>query len=81
MKKNLINNFKLILNVKYATVILDSNDKIVGFAVLVPSIAKALKKSNGKLFPFGIFRLLRALKGKNDTLEMFFIAVKPELQK
>ena len=31
--------------------------------------------------PFGIFRMLKALKGKgNDTLEMFFIAVKPEYQ-
>jgi hypothetical protein len=47
---------------------------------MIPSIAKALKKSNGKLFPFGIFRLLRALKGKNDTLEMFFVAVDPEYQ-
>lgn len=70
-----------IVNLKYICSVKDKNDKIVGFAVLVPSIAKALKKSNGKLFPFGIFRLLRALKGKNDTLEMFFIAVKPELQK
>ena len=47
---------------------------------MVPSIAKASKKSNGKIFPLGIFRMLRALKGKNDTLEMFFIAVKPEYQ-
>ena len=52
----------------------------MGFAVLVPSIAKALKKCNGKMFPFGVFPLLKALKGKNDTLEMFFIAVKPEHQ-
>ena len=33
------------------------------------------------MLPFGIFRLLKALKGKNDTLEMFFIAVLPEHQK
>ena len=53
----------------------------MAFAALVPSIAKALKRSNGKMLPFGIFRMLKALKGRNDTLEMFFIAVKPELQK
>ena len=47
---------------------------------MVPSIAKALKKSDGKLFPFGIFRLLKALNGKNDTMEMYFVAVKPEHQ-
>ena len=33
------------------------------------------------MLPFGIFRLLSALKCKNDTLEMFFIAVQPEHQK
>ena len=32
------------------------------------------------MFPFGVFRLLKALNGKNDTLEMFFIAVQPEYQ-
>ena len=46
----------------------------------MPSIAKALKKSNGRLLPFGIFRLLKALKGKNEVLEMFFVAVDPNYQ-
>ena len=53
-----------LVNLKYICTIKDKNEKIVGFAVLVPSIAEALKKSNGKLLPFGIFRMLRALKGK-----------------
>jgi len=69
-----------IVNLKYICSIKDKEGKIAGFAVMVPSIAKALKKSNGRLFPFGIFRLLKALKGKNDTLEMFFVAVLPEYQ-
>lgn len=69
-----------IVNLKYICSIKNREGKIAGFAVMVPSIAKALKKSNGRLFPFGVFRLLKALKGKNDTLEMFFIAVLPEYQ-
>ena len=32
------------------------------------------------MLPFGLFRLLKALKGHNDVLEMFFIAVEPEYQ-
>lgn len=70
-----------LVNLKYLCSIKDKNNKIVGFAVLVPSIAKALKKSNGRMLPLGIFRMLKALKGKNDTLEMFFIGVEPSLQK
>ena len=69
-----------LMNLKYICSVKDSNGAIVGFSVLVPSIAKALKKSNGRLFPLGIFRMLKALKGKNDVLEMFFVAVKPEHQ-
>ena len=68
------------VNLKYVCMVKDKDGKIVGFALMIPSIAKALKKSNGKLFPFGIFRLLKALNGKNDTLEMFLIAVNPEHQ-
>lgn len=65
-----------LVNLKYICSIKDKEGDLVGFAVLVPSIAKALKKSNGRLLPFGMFRMLKALKGKNDTLEMFFVAVK-----
>jgi ribosomal protein S18 acetylase RimI-like enzyme len=70
-----------LMNLKYIISIKEKSGEIIGFAVLVPSIAKALKKSNGKLFPFGLFRMLKALRGKNDTLEMYFVAIKPEYQK
>lgn len=79
IKKALADYIPLV-NLKYIVAIKDKEGKIVGFAVLVPSIAKALKKSNGRMLPFGIFRMLKALKGKNDTLEMFFVAVAPEHQ-
>ena len=69
-----------IVNLKYICSIKDKEGRIAGFAVLVPSIAKALKKSNGRMLPFGLFRMLKALKGKNDTLEMYFVAVLPEYQ-
>ena len=75
-----IKDYIPIVNLKYICSIKDKEGKIAGFAVMVPSIAKALKKSNGKLLPFGLFRLLKALKGKNDVLEMYFVAVKPEYQ-
>lgn len=78
--KHAIDGYVPVVNLDYVCSIKDKNGKIIGFGVLVPSIAKALKKSNGKMFPFGIFRLLKALNGKNDTLEMFFVAVHPDYQ-
>jgi GNAT superfamily N-acetyltransferase len=79
--KKAINDYIPLVNLDYIASIKNKDGKIIAFGVLVPSIAKALKKANGKLFPFGIFRMLKALKGKNDTLEMFFVAVDPTYQK
>ena len=78
--KHSLDGYIPLVNLDYICSIKDKDGKIIGFGVLVPSIAKALKKSNGKMLPFGIFRLLKALKGKNDTLEMFFVAVHPDYQ-
>ena len=80
IKKAIDDNIPLI-NLDYVCSIKNKDNKIIGFALMVPSIAKALKKSNGKLLPFGIFRMINALYGKNDVLEMFFVAVEPEYQK
>lgn len=78
--KHAIDGYVPLVNLDYICSIKDKYGKIIGFGVLVPSIAKALKKSDGKLLPFGVFRMLKALKGKNDTLEMFFVAVHPDHQ-
>ena len=75
-----VSDYVPLVHLDYICSIKDSKDKIIGFAVMVPSIAKALKRSNGRLLPFGIFRMLKALKCKNDVLEMFFVAVEPEYQ-
>lgn len=69
-----------LVNLDYICSIKNKDGNIIGFGAMMPSIAKALKRSDGRLFPFGIFRMLRALKGKNDTLEMLFVAVEPEYQ-
>lgn len=78
--KKAVDDYIPIVNLDYICSVKDKDGNIIGFAAMVPSIARALKRSDGKLFPFGIFRMLKALKGKNDTLEMFFVAVKPEYQ-
>ena len=57
--------------------VMDEHDRMVAFGVSAPSMASALKKSRGRLFPFGWIGVLKALK-KNDTLDLFLIAVVPE---
>lgn len=77
MKKMMIDNFKLIVNVKNVMVILDENDRIVCFGILFPSIAKAVQKSGGRLTVPTLFRLLKAIKHPK-VFDLGLIGVLPE---
>lgn len=61
-------------------VIVDKDDKLVGIGISMPSLSKALRKSGGKLFPFGWIHLLKAIKGKNDIVDLMLVAIEPEYQ-
>ena len=68
-----------LLDLNFLTVVEDSAGKLVAFSVSMPSIAKAVFKSKGYLFPTGWFRLLRSMYWKyEDALELLLIAVDPE---
>ncbi|MFV0530719.1 MAG: GNAT family N-acetyltransferase [Flavobacteriales bacterium] len=67
------------INPDYVSVIVDENDKMVAFAITMPSYSKALQKAKGTLFPLGWFHLLKANK-KNNTVAFYLIGVKPEYQ-
>ena len=77
MKKMMVANFKLIIDLKYVAVILDENDKLVCLGLCFPSIATAVQKSGGRLTPGAIVRLLKAIK-KPSVLDLGLIAVSPE---
>lgn len=63
---------------KHISIIL--RDKcVVAFAIAIPSLSKALQKSNGKLLPFGFVHLFSALKW-NNLADLFLVAVDPSLQ-
>ena len=70
-----------LLDKRLAVFVLDKNDELVAAALTMPSIAEALHKAQGRLFPFGWWHIVKALKVKHShVLEMLFVAVKPEYQ-
>lgn len=69
-----------ILRLNNLSIIVDENDKLVGAGISIPSLSKALKKSKGKLFPFGWWHLLKALHGKSDTVDLMLVAISKEYQ-
>ncbi len=61
-------------------VVRESDDKVVGVAITIPNLSRALKKAKGSVFPFGWIHLLKALKTKNPVVDLYLIGVVPEYQ-
>ena len=56
----------------------ESQGRLIGVSIPLPEVNKILIKMNGRLLPFGIFRLLLGLK-KVDTLRLAVMGVAPRL--
>ncbi len=54
-----------ILDPDFVKFVLNEKDQLVAYVLGFPSLAKALRKTKGRLFPLGIFYLLKALKKTN----------------
>ena len=76
-KKNVLDQFATIINPRYASILVDKNDKVAGFGIVLPSICKPLIKHRGRLFPLGWIGVLKSIS-KPKELEMALIAVKSE---
>jgi GNAT superfamily N-acetyltransferase len=72
--EDLKKHFLPLLQLRYVAVVLNADDKVVGFGICLPSLSKALQKAGGKLFPFGFLHIQKALYF-NDTLDSLLIAI------
>ncbi len=75
-----IKQYFTFIDPDYVKLVFDENDKMAAFGIAIPSLAAASKKAGGKLFPFGFIHYLKAIKKKNDCLELLLVAVRPDLQ-
>jgi len=67
------------INPEYIKFVLDKDNNMVAFSIVMPSFSRALQKANGKLFPFGFYHLLKAKKESKEVL-FYLIGVAPEYQ-
>ena len=66
-----------MVNPKYVGMVVDENDKLIGFGLGFLSLSKAMQKAKGKMLPFGWFHLLKAMY-YNDTIDLLLHAVHPD---
>ncbi len=73
----LISQFMMIVNKKYAIFICDENDRVVGFGLCFPGIGDAVKESGGRLTPLTLLRILNTVN-KPKVIDLALVAVRPE---
>lgn len=69
-----------LVNLDLLTFVMDKDDNLVGLGIALPSLSRGLQKAHGRLLPFGWYHLLKALKGKNDRVDLLLVAVHPDYQ-
>lgn len=69
-----------LLNKDFIVCITNEENKLISFAITMPSYSTALRKSKGKLFPFGWWHLLQAGR-KNERANFYLIGIHPEYQR
>jgi hypothetical protein len=65
-----------ILNPRFVRII-KKDEEFVAFVVGMPSLSKAMQKANGKIFPFGVYHIMKALK-KPEVIDLLLTGVAPK---
>ena len=74
-KKKFIN----FINPEYIKFVVTEDNELVSFSIVMPSFSKALQKAKGKIFPFGLFHLLKARRSSKDVI-FYLIGIHPSYQ-
>jgi hypothetical protein len=66
-KKEFVSRYMMILDPKFIKVV-ENNEGLIGFAGGIRDISEGVRKARGKLFPFGILKILMASKRSRKLL-------------
>ena len=67
-----------VLNPRFVKII-RKDSKVIAFIIGVPSLSEAMQKAKGRLFPFGILHIMKALN-KPSVIDLMLTGVDPEFQ-
>lgn len=68
-----------LLDPRLVKLILDQEDQVVAFVIAMPDLSKAIRKTKGRLLPFGWIKILREMK-KSKRLVLLLGGVHPKFQ-
>lgn len=74
--KSLAAQYLFVLDPEFVKVVINKAGEVMAFGIGLPDISAGIQRAKGKLFPFGLFHILRASK-KATQLDLMLGAVKP----
>lgn len=80
MIEQMVDQFMIMLNLKYIMTVCDENENVVAFGFCMPSISKAVQKSGGRLTPCTLVKLLKAVKNP-EIIDLALIGILPAYRK
>ena len=76
-----LNKYLRLIDKQLIPVVVNPQQEVVGVAITMGSLSRAMQKAKGRLWPFGWWPLLKALKWRReDNAEMLLVAVRPDYQ-
>jgi len=64
---------------RFTKILVDKDERLIGFGIAMPSLSEAFYRSRGRLFPTGWYHVLKALNNPK-VLDLYLVAVRPEYQ-
>lgn len=77
--RRLARQYMPVLEPDLVKVLVDERDAPVAFVVAMPDMSEGLRRSKGRLLPFGWWHILRAMR-RSRQLDLLLGAVRPDLQ-
>ena len=70
-----------LVDMRMLSFVENAEGELIAAAITIPSMAEALQKCNGEIFPLGWWYLLKSMYLKKpDTLDLLLIGVRPDYQ-
>jgi len=70
-----------LLNFDFVSIVANEQNECVAVGLGMPDISMAVRKCHGRLFPFGWYHILKALKAKQlERFDLLLIGVRPDYQ-
>lgn len=68
-----------VVKPEFTTVVVDKDDRVLGFQISMPSLSRAFQKARGRMFPLGWYYLFRGIRNP-VRLDLLLTGILPEYQ-